>query len=275
MANPKHVEAALYHKVDILWIGARTVVNPFSIQELATAIEGVDIPVMIKNPVNPDLSLWIGAIERFYMAGINRIAAIHRGFYLFDKSPYRNAPMWEIPIELKRQIPELPIICDPSHIGGERELLLEIAQKALDLEMDGLMLEVHTNPDDALTDPQQQIKPAELNQLLKSLIIRRETGNTKFQGKLDELRSEIDKIDAELIQILTNRMQLVDEIGYYKKDNNITMLQLKRWSNIVKDRLARGERSGLNKDFLQKLLEIVHSESIHRQTDIYNMGKEE
>lgn len=275
VASQKHVEEALKHQVDILWIGARTVVNPFSIQELASSVEGVDIPIMIKNPVNPDLSLWIGAIERFHMAGIKRIAAVHRGFYLFDKSPYRNAPMWEIPIELKRQIPGLPIICDPSHIGGERELLPEIAQKALDLEMDGLMLEVHPNPDEALTDPQQQIKPNELSQLLKSLVIRRETGNTEFQGKLDELRSEIDKIDAELIQILTNRMQLVDEIGNYKKDNNITILQLKRWSNIVKDRLARGVRSGINKDFLQKLLEIVHTESIRRQTDIYNKNSEE
>jgi len=275
VASQKHVEEALKHQVDILWIGARTVVNPFSIQELASSVEGVDIPVMIKNPVNPDLSLWIGAIERFHMAGIKRIAAVHRGFYLFDKSPYRNAPMWEIPIELKRQIPGLPIICDPSHIGGERELLPEIAQKALDLEMDGLMLEVHTNPDEALTDPQQQIKPKELSQLLKLLVIRRETGNTEFQGKLDELRSEIDKIDAELIQILTNRMQLVDEIGNYKKDNNITILQLKRWSNIVKDRLARGVRSGINKDFLQKLLELVHTESIRRQTDIYDKNRKE
>ncbi|MDB4303359.1 bifunctional 3-deoxy-7-phosphoheptulonate synthase/chorismate mutase type II [Desulfosarcina sp.] len=270
VANPQHVEAALKHEVDILWIGARTVVNPFSMQELATSIEGVDIPVMIKNPVNPDLSLWIGAIERFYLAGIKRIAAIHRGFYLFDKSPYRNAPMWEIPIELKRQLPGLPIICDPSHIAGERELLPEIAQKALDLEMNGLMIEVHRNPDEALTDPQQQITPSGLRRLLDSLIIRRETGNTEFQSKLDELRSEIDKIDAELLQILTNRMQLIDEIGHYKNENNITILQLKRWSNLVKDRLARGVRSGLDRNFLQKLLEIVHTESIRRQTEIYN-----
>jgi chorismate mutase len=275
VANPKHVEAALKHEVDILWIGARTVVNPFSMQELATSIEGVDIPVMIKNPVNPDLSLWIGAIERFCIAGIKRIAAVHRGFYLFDKSPYRNAPMWEIPIELKRQLPNLPIICDPSHICGERELLTEIAQKALDLEMDGLMLEVHSNPDEALTDPKQQITPIDLKALLSSLVIRKVTGNREFQNRLDDLRSEIDKIDAELIQILTSRMQLVDEIGHYKKENNITILQLKRWSNIVQDRLSRGVRAGLNKSFLQKLLETVHEESIRRQTDIYNKGLEE
>ncbi len=269
VANPEHVEAALKYEVDILWIGARTVVNPFSLQELANVLNGVDIPVMIKNPVNPDMNLWVGALERINMSGIKRIAAIHRGFYFFDKTPYRNAPMWEIPIELKRLVPNLPVICDPSHICGERSMLLDVAQKALDLEMDGLMLESHIDPDHALTDPEQQIKPAELELLIKSLVIRKQEGNFEFESKLEELRTEIDKIDAELIQILSRRMQLVDEIGQYKKDHNITILQLKRWSNIVQNRLRTGMDSGLQKEFLQKLLEIVHIESIKRQTDIY------
>ena len=269
VANPEHVEAALKYDVDILWIGARTVVNPFSLQELANALNGVDIPVMIKNPVNPDMNLWIGALERINMSGIKRIAAIHRGFYFFDKTPYRNAPMWEIPIELKRRIPNLPVICDPSHICGERSMLLDVAQKAMDLEMNGLMVESHIDPDNAFTDPQQQIKPSELEILIKSLVIRNQEGNFEFESKLEELRTEIDKIDAELIHILSRRMQLIDEIGQYKKDHNITILQLKRWSNIVQNRLRTGIDSGLQKEFLQKLLEIVHIESIQRQTDIY------
>jgi len=269
VANPEHVEAALKYDVDILWIGARTVVNPFSLQELANVLNGVDIPVMVKNPVNPDMNLWVGALERINMSGIKRIAAIHRGFYFFDKTPYRNAPMWEIPIELKRRIPNLPVICDPSHICGERSMLLDVAQKALDLEMDGLMLESHIDPENALTDPQQQVKPAELEKLINTLVIRNQEGNIEFESKLEELRTEIDKIDAELIHILSRRMQLVDEIGLYKKNNNITILQLKRWSNIVQNRLRTGIDSGLQKEFLQKLLEIVHIESIKRQTDIY------
>lgn len=269
VANPEHVEAALKYEVDILWIGARTVVNPFSVQELANVLNGIDIPVMVKNPVNPDMNLWIGALERINLSGIKRIAAIHRGFYFFDKTPYRNAPMWEIPIELKRLMPNLPVICDPSHICGERSMLLDVAQKALDLEMNGLMLESHIDPDNALTDPQQQIKPVELKKLINSLVIRKQEGNFEFESKLEELRTEIDKIDAELINILSRRMQLIDEIGQYKKDHNITILQLKRWSNIVQNRLKTGLDSGLQKEFLQKLLEIVHIESIQRQTDIY------
>ncbi|HPE57362.1 MAG TPA: chorismate mutase [Bacteroidales bacterium] len=273
VAYPAHIDLALKYNIDILWIGARTVVNPFSLQELANALNGVNVPVMIKNPVNPDINLWIGAIERIMNAGIERIAAVHRGFYFFDKSPYRNAPMWEIPIELKRLFPKIPVICDPSHICGERELLLGVAQKALDLEMEGLMLESHFDPDHALTDPQQQVTPSELKVLLSKLILREEKGNREFESKLEELRSEVDKIDAELLHILSRRMELVDELGYYKRDNNITILQLKRWSNIVRDRLKTGLNSGLEKEFLQKLLEIVHNESIRRQTEIYKSKK--
>jgi len=269
VATPEHIDAALTHEVDILWIGARTVVNPFSLESLASALKGVNIPVMVKNPVNPDIKLWIGALERFNQSGIKKLVAVHRGFYFFDKTPYRNSPMWEIPIELKRLVPNLPVICDPSHISGKRELLAEISQKALDLEMNGLMIESHIDPENALTDQEQQIDPKELYRLISSLVKRSERGNIDFESKLEELRTEIDKIDVELINILSRRMSLVDEIGQYKKDHNITILQLKRWSNIVQDRLKTGMDSGLKKEFLQKLLEIVHIESIYRQTEIY------
>jgi chorismate mutase len=270
VASPEHVEAALRFEIDILWIGARTVVNPFSLQALADILQGIDIPVMVKNPVNPDLSLWIGALERINRAGIKRIAAIHRGFYFYDKNPYRNAPMWEIPIELKRRIPGLPVICDPSHICGDRNLLGDIAQKALDLEMNGLMIESHYDPDHAMTDPLQQITPKELENLLFSLVIRKEKGTTEFESKLEVLRREIDEIDSELINVLSRRMGLIEEIGKYKRDHNITILQLMRWSNIVQDRLNKAVDSGLNREFLQKLLDIVHLESIKRQEEIYN-----
>ncbi len=272
VANPKHVELALKNDVDILWVGARTVVNPFSLQELASVLQGVNIPVMVKNPVSPDIGLWAGAIERMALSGINKLVAIHRGFYFFNKTPFRNAPMWEIPIELKRRIPNLPIICDPSHICGKRELLKDVAQKALDLEMDGLMIESHIDPNKALTDPQQQITPSNLKVLLRSLVSRKPQGNVEFETKLEKLRSEIDKIDAELIDILSKRMGIIDEIGAYKSQNNITILQLKRWGQIVDDRLSSGLESGLHEEFLQKLLEIVHVESIRRQTEIYKQN---
>ena len=269
VALPEHIDLALKHDVDILWIGARTVVNPFSLQDLAVKLVGIDSPVMIKNPVNPDINLWIGALERINNIGIKRLVAIHRGFYFFDKSPYRNAPMWEIPIELKRRIPNLPVICDPSHISGERSLLQDIAQKALDLEMNGLMLESHRNPDVALTDPDQQLTPEALQKLISNLVIREKKGDIEFESKLEELRSEIDKIDAELINILSRRMNIIDEIGKYKSENNITILQLKRWRNIVNDRVKTGKGMGMNEEFLQRLLAIVHAESISRQTEIF------
>ena len=272
VANPGHVELALKNNVDILWVGARTVVNPFSLQELASVLQGVNIPVMVKNPVSPDIGLWAGAIERMALSGIDKLVAIHRGFFFFNKTPFRNAPMWEIPIELKRRMPNLPIICDPSHICGKRELLRDISQKALDLEMDGLMIESHISPDKALTDPQQQITPSNLKILLDSLVSRKPEGNVEFETKLEKLRSEIDKIDAELIDILSRRMGIIDEIGTYKSQNNITILQLKRWRQIVEDRLGAGLESGLQEDFLQKLLEIVHVESIRRQTEIYKQS---
>ncbi len=270
VANPQHVEAALEHRIDILWIGARTVVNPFSVQELSDVLKGVDIPVMVKNPLTPDLKLWLGALERINKAGIHKLAAIHRGFHYFERSPYRNAPMWEIPIELKRLVPDLPVITDISHISGRRDLLQSIAQKALDLETNGLMIESHFDPDHALTDAAQQISPAELKTLLNNLIVRKRKGSIEFEYKLEGLRTEIDKLDGELIDLLSKRMQVVDEIGLYKKENNITILQLKRWRHIIEDRLAIGENLGLERKFLLQMLELVHKASIQRQTDIFN-----
>jgi len=270
VANPQHVEAALNHGIDILWIGARTVVNPFSIQEISEALRGVDIPVMVKNPLNPDIKTWIGALERLNQSGIRKLIAIHRGFSFFTHTPYRNSPMWEIPIELKRLYPDLPVLVDPSHICGETSLLFPVAQKALDLEMDGLMIETHIRPEEALTDKEQQITPDQLRELISGLVIREEYGTIEFENKLEELRSEIDKLDEELIDILGRRMNIVEEIGKYKKENNITILQLKRWSHIIHDRVETGVRIGLSREFLLKLLETLHEESIQRQTEVMN-----
>jgi len=270
VANPKHVEEALKHGVDILWIGARTVVNPFSVQEISESLRGIDVPVMVKNPLNPDIKVWIGALERLNQVGIQKLIAIHRGFSFFAHTPYRNSPMWEIPIELKRLFPDLPILVDPSHICGETSLLFPVAQKALDLEMDGLMIEVHNHPEEALTDKEQQITPGHLKEMISRLVIREAHGNIEFENKLENLRSEIDKLDEELIDILGRRMNIVEEIGKYKKENNITILQLKRWSRIIQDRVKTGMQIGLSREFLLKLLEALHEETIQRQTDVMN-----
>ncbi len=269
VADSSHVELALKHDVDILWIGARTVVSPFSVQAIVDALNGTDIPIMVKNPVNPDIKLWLGAIERFSAIGINKLIAIHRGFHYFEKSPFRNAPMWEIPIELKRIAPSLPIIVDPSHICGRRELIESVAQKALDLEMDGLMIESHHDPDNAYTDAAQQITPANLQKLLDNLVLRDKRGSIDFQYKLEELRTEIDKLDGELIQILAKRMEIIDEIGDYKRENDITILQMKRWVGIINDRMSIGTHMGLDKVFMKKLLALIHKESIQRQENIF------
>jgi chorismate mutase len=270
VATPEHVELSVIAGVDILWIGARTTVNPFSVQEIADALKGIDIPVMVKNPVNPDLKLWLGAIERINSAGIKKIIAVHRGFYSYDSAPYRNAPIWEIPIELMRLCPELPVICDPSHISGNSLLIESVSQKALDLDMSGLMIESHIDPSNALSDKEQQITPAELGKLIAQLIIRSNTtNNSEFINKLAELRFEIDKIDAELIQLLSKRMGIIELIGNYKKENNITILQIKRWNNIIRESLEMGSKLGLSKDFLLNILRLIHEESIQIQTDIF------
>jgi len=270
VANPRHVEEALDHDIDILWIGARTVVNPFAVQEIGEAIGKRDIPVMLKNPLNPDLKTWIGGIERLNHMGLHKLVAVHRGFSFFNRTPYRNAPMWEIPIELKRLFPNLPVISDPSHICGNREMIPATIQKALDLEMNGLMIEVHNNPAKAFTDKNQQITPVQLREILAKLILRRESGSIEFENKLEELRSEIDKLDEELMDILARRMKVVEDIGTYKKTNKITILQLKRWNQIINDRIEAGEKMGMSREFMLKLLQTLHEEGIQRQIDVMN-----
>lgn len=271
VANAQHVELCLKHGIDILWIGARTTVNPFSVQEIANALRGVDIPVFVKNPVNPDIQLWIGALERINQAGIKRIAAIHRGFSSFEKMPFRNAPMWELPIELKTICPELDIICDPSHIAGNRELLALISQKALDLDMAGLMIESHITPESALSDAAQQVTPAKLSAIIAELTVRTSAPQTREQhNQLDELRAIIDGIDEELVRKLFARMQVVEKIGEYKRDNNITILQIKRWEEILSTRSHLAKALGLNEEFIRKFLQLIHKESIRKQTDVMN-----
>jgi chorismate mutase len=228
---------------------------------------------MVKNPLNPDISLWIGALERLNKCGIHKLAAVHRGFYYYHHALYRNQPMWEIPIELQRRVPGLPIICDPSHISGRRDLLLQVSQKALDLEMAGLMIETHVHPESALTDASQQITPLELSLLINSLVVRHNKGNQEFETRLEMLRREIDKMDAELLDILSKRMKIVEEIGQFKKENGITILQIQRWNEIIIDRLNLGLRMGLDREFVLLLLNLLHEESISRQEII--MGLEE
>jgi chorismate mutase len=271
VANAEHVEACLKHGIDLLWIGARTTVNPFSIQEIADALKGVDIPVLIKNPITPDINLWIGALERINAAGIDKLAAIHRGFSSFDKSSYRNTPMWEIPIELKLLCPDLPMLCDPSHIAGDKDLISYVSQKALDMNMDGLMLESHMNPLLAKSDAEQQLTPVELKNLLNHLIVRvKETDDKDFTNKLEQLRVVIDDLDEELINKFASRMSIIEKIGEYKSVNNVTILQLERWDKILKNRSFLAEKVGLSDVFIRKMLELVHQESIRIQTKVMN-----
>ncbi|MGD2033964.1 MAG: chorismate mutase, partial [Bacteroidales bacterium] len=271
VANASHVFEALKHGVDILWIGARTTANPFAVQEIADAVNGVEIPVMIKNPVNPDVELWIGALERINQAGIKKLAAIHRGFSTYGKSLYRNDPHWQIPIELKRRIPELPLITDPSHICGDRDLLFEVSQKAMDLNFEGLIIETHCNPDKALSDAAQQITPQLLKQMLSDLVLRKaNVDNAVIMHTLDDLRNQIDKFDDRLMEILGQRMKVADKIGKYKKKNNITILQSTRWDELLNQRIINGEKKGLSEDFIIKVFRAIHQESINHQTKVMN-----
>lgn len=271
VANAEHVEACLKHDIDVLWIGARTTVNPFSVQEIADALKGVDIPVMVKNPINPDLQLWIGAMERLNGAGITKLAAIHRGFSTEEKTPFRNTPRWGMSIELKRLYPDLPIICDPSHIAGERQLLGMVSQKAMDMDMDGLMLESHIQPDVALSDANQQVTPAALVEILDELIIRqRESKDPDFVDHLAGLRKDIDELDDEIFEKLSSRMKVAQEIGKYKMEHGVTILQVDRWDNIVRKRINSGKALGLDPEFVKNLLKLVHKESIRNQTVIMN-----
>ncbi len=271
VASSKHVEEALHAGIDVLWIGARTTVNPFLVQEIADALKGVDVPVLVKNPINPELELWIGAIERVYKAGVRSIAAIHRGFSTFEKTKYRNVPNWQIPIELKRRFPELPLICDPSHICGQRDMIQAVAQTALDLNYDGLMIESHIHPDKALSDANQQLTPAALGKLLESLIIRQpSTDDVIFLNRLEELRDKIDQMDDGVLCMISERMGLAREIGQYKKENNMTILQVERWNEILTTRLQFGLNKELSGDFVVKLFALIHDESIRQQTDVMN-----
>jgi chorismate mutase len=269
VANVKHVYEALKAGIDILWIGARTSANPFAVQEIADALRGVDIPVLVKNPVNPDLELWIGALERFYHAGITRLAAGHRGFSTFEKLLYRNDPNWQLPIELRRRIPNMPLICDPSHICGTRERLAEVSQKAMDLNFDGLIIESHINPEVAMSDAKQQLTPDGLNTLLHNLVLRKaEAENGSIN--LEELRAEIDKIDDNILDIFEKRMKIAEQIGLYKKENNIAILQTKRWDNILTKRTDMGLKKGLSIEFVETIFKAIHEESINHQTQVMN-----
>lgn len=271
VATAKHVEEALKAGVDILWVGARSTVNPFTVQEIADALKGVDVPVMVKNPVNPDLSLWVGALERINNAGITKLAAIHRGFSSYEKTAFRNEPMWDIAIHLKTLAPHLPLICDPSHISGNRELIGYVSQKALDLDMQGLMIESHIDPSVAWTDAKQQVTPSALIDIIDRLTLRKpETRDAEVNDKLSELRNNIDKIDDLIIQKMAERMNIAEQIGTYKRDNNITILQVNRWDEILNKRVNYGKALKLHPDFTEKLLELIHGESIRKQTEVMN-----
>ncbi len=271
VATGKQVEDALTFDVDVLWIGARTTVNPFSVQEVADALRGVDVPVLIKNPINPDLELWTGAVERVAKSGIKRIGLIHRGFSSYGNTEYRNAPMWHLAIEMKRRNPEMMIINDPSHICGRRDILMDVAQTAIDLDFDGLMIESHIDPDNAWSDAKQQVTPEKLSEMLSSIIWRKEDINSEaFHQALEKLRQQINHLDDELMQILGQRMKIAEKIGLYKKENNITILQTNRWNQILERAFAKGEKLGLSKEFITKYFDAVHMESINHQNKIMN-----
>jgi chorismate mutase len=271
VANTFHVEQALKHNIDYLWIGARTSVNPFSVQEIANALKGVDIPVLVKNPVNPDVNAWIGALERISKAGIKKLMAVHRGFSTFEKTPFRNAPKWEIPIELKRQMPEIPIISDPSHISGNRKSIAELSQKAMDLAMQGLMIECHLNPDAALSDASQQITPDSLDEILKNLIIRKPEGNgLNSQHTLETLREEMDSADNALLEAIDKRIEITRKLGDYKKSHNMTILQVNRWQQLLEDRLRQAQHLGLDKKLVKDIYQILHNQSVKIQSELLN-----
>lgn len=269
VANALHTEEALKHGIDVLWIGARSTASPFVVQEIADVVRGTDAVVMVKNPVNPDLQLWMGAIERVYRSGIRNIVAIHRGFTPFGETKYRNYPNWQTVIELRRLMPEVPIICDPSHIAGKREYLYEIAQKSFDMGLEGLMIESHVDPSRALSDKDQQLTPADLAKLLDRLVIRHQSAdNPQFENQLEMFRNRIDALDDELLEVLSSRMDIVREIGRYKRENNVTALQINRWSQLMEDRVKLGQKLNLHRNFTQILFQLIHEDSVRIQTEI-------
>lgn len=276
VANIHHVHEALKARIDMLWIGARTSANPFAMQEIADALKGTDIPVLVKNPVNPDVELWIGALERLNMAGLKKLGVIHRGFSAYGKHKYRNVPQWQLPIEIRRRYPEMLMLCDPSHIAGKRMYVPEIAQQAMDLGFDGLIIESHICPDAALSDAAQQLTPESVGEMLGELVIRHaHTENIQYRESIDELRARIDVIDSELLDLLALRMKVSDEIGQYKKQNNITILQAGRWEKILQKVFAYGDKQGLDSEFLEKIFKAIHQASIDRQTSIMQVKKNE
>jgi chorismate mutase len=270
VANVKHVYEALKWGVDVFWIGARTSANPFAVQEIADSLRGIDVTVLIKNPINPDVELWIGAMERILAAGITRIAAVHRGFSGYSKSNYRNKPHWQIPIELRRRMPGLPIIVDPSHIGGKRDLIMDLCQTAMDLNFDGLIIESHCNPDQAWSDAAQQVTPKHLNYIINNLVLRSQDVGNENAVTLEELRIRIDKLDDEVLNLMEKRMNIAEEIGQFKKENNVTILQSNRWRDLLKKRINIGLSKGLSEEFIQKIYTAIHEESIQHQKMIMN-----
>jgi chorismate mutase len=269
VANAQHVEECLKAGVDVLWIGARSTASPFVVQEIADVLKGTDQVIMVKNPVNPDVQLWIGALERLYQAGLKNLVAIHRGFTPFSETKYRNYPNWKTVIELRQLMPNLPIICDPSHISGKREFLFEISQKAFDIGLDGLMLESHIDPSCALSDKDQQVTPAELAKILDKLVIKYTSSNDPlFENMLDTLRSRIDGIDHEIIEILASRMEIVKQIANYKKQNKVTALQINRWTQIMEDRLSIAHKLNLDETFIKIIFQLIHEDSVRQQTEI-------
>lgn len=271
VATPKHVYEAIKHNIDILWVGARSTTNPFTVQEIAEALRGADVPVLVKNPINPDLALWLGAIERISNVGVTKIGAIHRGFSSFKQTRFRNLPMWQIPLELKRELNTIPLICDPSHICGTRDFIFEVSQNAMDLDYDGLIIETHRDPENAWSDAAQQITPEVLGAMIKNLKFRTSTSKDKdFITILSELRGQIDHIDKELFEILAQRMDIVEKMGLYKKKNNVTVFQKNRWQEISESRNKWAEELGLNPEFMWDLFKLIHDASIRRQEHIMN-----
>ncbi|HXT14325.1 MAG TPA: chorismate mutase [Gemmatimonadaceae bacterium] len=271
VATAGHVEVALKHGVDLLWIGARTTVNPFSVQEIANALRGVTVPVLVKNPTSPDLGLWIGALERVNRAGVRKLGVIHRGFSVAGNKRYRNAPMWELAIEFRRMHPDVPMITDPSHMTGRRDMILDVAQQAMDLGLDGLMIETHPNPDHAWSDAAQQVTPERLTEIIALLKVRRETSaDAAYVASLEVLRDRIDHLDHDLLDLLAKRMRVIEEIGEYKRANNVATLQVARWTALLEDRLGRAVELGLSPEYARALYEIIHRESVKRQSEVIN-----
>jgi chorismate mutase len=271
VATAAHCKLALEADIDVLWVGARTTANPFAVQEIADTLKGTDKIVLIKNPVNPDMALWLGGVERLYMAGIKNLGVIHRGFSTYEKTKYRNIPEWQIAIELQNKFPDLPLIIDPSHITGNRNMILEVTQEALDLNYDGMIIETHTDPDNAWSDAAQQVTPDTLKQIFKDLKVRKVSGDTPdFEQKMTKLRANIDVLDANLLELLGKRMKVADEIGQVKKDNNVAVLQNNRWNEIQEKMVAEGSKKGLTEEFIVKLFKEIHQESIGHQEKVLN-----